>query len=498
MQRAIYIISSFVTALLLTLCTAAAQGVQQPPKYEVRAAWVTTIYGLDWPKAKATSEDGIRRQKEELLDILDRLKAANFNTVLLQTRMRGDVIYPSDLETYNETLTGREGCSPGYDPLAFAIEECHKRGMECHAWMVSIPLGTRKHINAMGRNSVVKRRPDICLTYRNEHYLNPGNPKTKEYLMELTREVITRYDLDGVHFDYLRYPERANNFPDSKEFRKYGAGKSLDDWRRDNITQIVRYIYNGVKALKPWVKVSTSPVGKLRDTSRYTSQNWNAYSVVKQEVDRWLAEGIQDQIYPMMYFRDDAFYPFVLDWHEESHGRQVVPGLGIYFLDPKEGNWKTSDIYRQIHFLRRHGLSGQAYYRTQYLTDNTQEVYDMLRDDLYATPALVPPMTWIDSIAPTPPTELTVDRQPNGYARLSWQPSADNDSSTPEPLYNVYASDSYPVDTSDARCLVAQRVRGTGYTHVRIVPWDEKRYFAVTAVDRYGNESDAATTASPQ
>ena len=111
------------------------------PKHEVRAAWITAVYGLDWPRTKATTPAGIRRQKEELIDILDRLKEANFNTVLFQTRTRGDVLYRSDIEPFNSILTGKTGGDPGYDPLAFAIEECHKRGMECHAWMVTVPLG---------------------------------------------------------------------------------------------------------------------------------------------------------------------------------------------------------------------------------------------------------------------------------------------------------------------------------------------------------------------
>lgn len=484
------------TLYMLATLPQAATAQQELPKYEVRAAWVTSIYSLDWPKAKATSEDGIRRQKEELLAILDRLKAANFNTVLIQTRLRGDVIYPSALETYNESLTGREGRNPGYDPLAFAVEECHKRGMECHAWIVAIPLGPRRHVNSMGNNSVVKKRTGLSVAYHGEYYMNPGNPKTKEYLMDITREIVQNYDIDGVHYDYLRYPERADNFPDRAEFRKYGTGRSLNDWRRDNITEIVRYIYKGVKSLKPWVKVSTSPVGKLRDTSRYTSNRWNAYEVVKQDVGRWLEEGIQDQIYPMMYFRDDAFYPFVLDWDEESHGRHIVPGLGIYFLDPKEGNWKTSDIYRQIHYLRRHGVEGQAYYRVQYLMDNTQGIYDALEGDFYIAPALVPPMTWQDSIAPTQPTGFTARRMADGYTQLQWQASTDNTAGA-QPLYNVYASDTYPVDTDNATNIVAQNVRGTEYTYVRIAPWADHRYFAVTATDRFGNESPAAQLPQP-
>ena len=240
----------------------------QPPKHEVRAAWVTAVYGLDWPSTRATTPANIRKQKAELIEILDKLKAANFNTVLFQTRTRGDVLYRSDIEPFNAILTGKSGGDPGYDPLTFAVEECHKRGMECHAWMVAIPLGGRKHVTSLGKQSVTHRKPQICVPYKREYFLNPGHPETKVYLMSLVREVVERYDVDGVHFDYLRYPERAFRFPDRYDYRKYGNGRSLEQWRRDNLTEILRYIYYGVKKLKPWVKVSTCPVGKYRDTSR--------------------------------------------------------------------------------------------------------------------------------------------------------------------------------------------------------------------------------------
>ena len=172
----------------------------QPPKHEVRAAWITAVYGLDWPQTRTTSPEGIRKQQAELIEILDRLKAANFNTVLFQTRTRGDVLYKSAIEPYNSILTGKVGGDPGYDPLAFAIAECHKRGMECHAWMVTIPLGNRKHVAALGKESVTKKKRAICVPYKREYFLNPGHPQTKEYLMSLVREVVERYDVDGIHY----------------------------------------------------------------------------------------------------------------------------------------------------------------------------------------------------------------------------------------------------------------------------------------------------------
>ena len=466
------------------------------PKREVRAAWVTTVYGLDWPRTRAVSPASIRRQQAELIEILDRLKAANFNTVLFQTRARGDVLYRSDIEPYNAILTGKVGQDPGYDPLAFAVEECHKRGMECHAWMVTIPLGNRKHVAALGNHSVTRKKRAITVPYKREYFLNPGHPETKEYLMKLVGEVVDRYDVDGVHFDYLRYPEYARNFPDRDSFRRYGKGRTLAQWRQDNLTDIVRYIYKGVKARKPWVKVSTSPVGKYQDTRRYSSRGWNALHAVYQDVQGWLAEGIQDQIYPMMYFQGNSFYPFALDWQEQSCGRQVVPGLGIYFLDPKEGTWKIDEIERQVNFLREHGLAGQAHYRVQYLMDDVQGLYERLEKEYYSTPALTPALTWLDSIAPSAPSALQIQKEEEGYWRLTWEPATDNDTRN-APTYVIYASDVWPVDTSDPGNIIAQGVRGTEYLYAPLYPWQRKLYFAVTAVDRYGNEGVCAAVVRP-
>ncbi|KAA6328787.1 hypothetical protein EZS27_022346 [termite gut metagenome] len=459
--------------------------IKAHPKYEVRAAWIATIYGLDWPKNKANDAAGIRRQQEELINMLDKLKAANFNTILLQTRIRGNVIYSSLYESIHPIFTGRVNGYPGYDPLAFAIEECHKRGMECHAWTVTLPLGKQK----LGKESVVRKHPAICILHKGEWYLNPGHPQTKEYLMKIVHEVVERYDIDGVHFDYLRYPEYAPASFDYREYKKYGHGKNLKQWRRDNITGIVRYIYNGVKTLKPWVKISSSPLGKYNDATPYSAKNWNSYHTVYQDAALWLKEGLQDQIYPMMYFRGDSFYSFALDWQKRSNGRQVVPGLGIYLLDSGEANWERKDIEKQIHFIRNFGLEGVAYYRAGYLANDVKGLHSRLTDRLYMAPALHPPMPWLDNVPPTSPTQLTVTHTP-ACILLNWNAATDNDMRN-APSYVIYASDTYPVDTSHSEHIVAQRVTETNYVYIPADAQNHKMYFAVTATDRYGNESGA-------
>ena len=474
----------FLTLLLVMLTSLP---VISQPKYEIRATWLTTLGGMDWPRTKAGNATGIQRQKKELCDILDCLKAANFNTVLLQTRLRGDMIYPSSIETFAESLTGYTGRNPGYDPLAFAIEECHKRGMELHAWIVTIPAGNTRQVKLLGRNSIVQKNRKICKLYKGNWYLDPGNPETQEYLSRIVKEITSQYDIDGIHFDYIRYPEQADNFPDKDSYRRYGKGKELRQWRRDNITDIVRRLYTDIKSIKPWVKVSSSPIGKYRDTNRYPSRGWNAYHVVYQDAQKWLKEGIHDALFPMMYFQGNNFYPFALDWKENNGNRWIIPGLGIYFLSPREQDWPLDEIVRQIHFTRQIKLKGQVYFRNRFLLDNTKGVLDELKENFYTTPALIPPMRWADSIPPSVPSTPSVQQLPNGKLRMSWQESTDN--SNQAVVYHLYGSNTYPVDINQSQNLVATHLIANEYEYAAIFPWLQKQYFAVTAADRFGNES---------
>ena len=468
----------FLTFLLL-LCFILP--VRSQPKQEIRATWLTTLGGMDWPRQKATNAEGIRKQQQELCDILDRLKEAHFNTVLFQTRLRGDLIYPSSIETFPEALTGRTGRNPGYDPLAFAIEECHKRGMELHAWIVTIPVGNTRQVRLLGKHSIVSKNRKICKQFKGSWYLDPGHPETADYLSRIVREIATNYDVDGIHFDYIRYPEQGTRFPDNDTYRKYGKKKNKVQWRRENITSLVRRLYTDIKSIKPWIKVSSSPVGKFASTSRYSSKGWDAYHAVHQDAQGWLKEGIHDALFPMMYFQGNDFYPFVLDWKENDNGRWVVPGLGIYFLSPKEKNWPLEEIARQINFTREEGLGGQAYFRNRFLLDNVKGIYDEVKNGFYTTSALLPPMTWIDSIAPSAPTAPIYEAQADGRVRLAWEASKDNHDLPV--VYHLYASSTYPVDTNDAQNLHTTYLKGTETTV------KEGYYYAVTSTDRYGNES---------
>lgn len=445
---------------LAAVFTLAAQ-----PKYEVRAVWLTTIGGIDWPHSYAGSARSIERQKDELRDILDRLQCANINTVLLQTRIRATTIYPSAYEPWDGCLSGKPGKSPGYDALKFAIDECHRRGMELHAWIVAIPVGKW---NGAGCVRLRKRHPGLVRKIGDEGYLDPEKPQTAEYLADLCAEITGNYDIDGIHLDYIRYHE---TWP-MKVSRRQG---------RTNITNIVRAISRRVKSIKPWVKMSCSPIGKYKDLSRFSSYGWNAYERVCQDAQAWLRDGLMDELFPMMYFRGNQFYPFALDWNEHSYGRIVAPGLGIYFMSPREKDWPLADITREMLTLRHYGM-GHAFFRSKFFTDNVKGIYDFTAQSFNQYPALIPPMTWQSSARPSAPSGLSRRTQEDNVELLSWTPV---DKDTTRIMYNVYSSREYPVNTDDARNLTVVRLRKSSL----IIPHDPTRYYAVTAIDRYGNES---------
>ena len=448
--------------------------VNPNPKYEVRAVWLTTIGGIDWPHSYAQSERSAEKQKEELRAILDRLQKANINTILLQTRIRATTIYPSQYEPWDGCLSGFPGKSPGYDALQFAIDECHKRGMEVHAWVVTIPVGKW---NSYGCRQLRKRFPRLIKRIDQDGYMDPEATQTGCYLAEMCREIVQRYDVDGIHLDYIRYPETW----------KFRISK---DQARGNITRIVEKIHQAVKKEKPWVKMSCSPIGKFDDLSRYWSHGWNAYTKVAQDAQAWLKDGLMDELFPMMYFRGDQFFPFAIDWKEHSYGKIIAPGLGIYFLDPKEGKWNISDITSELYHLRNIG-EGHAFFRNKFLLDNHQGVYDFVTAHFNRYPALVPPMTWESNKRPQQPVTLFIEEN-EGTTTLRWDNSLQYEDGTaiktPSIYNNVYASKEYPVDVHDARNLILTR---TTRRQLKTRTGNTPTYYAVTTTDGFGNESRA-------
>lgn len=461
---------------------------KEHPLRETRAVWLTTIGGLDWPRIKATDATSREQQKLELIRILDSYKRANINTVIFQTRVRAALLYPSKIEPWELSLTGKHGQSPGYDPLAFCIEECHKRGMELHAWVVCIPIGTKERQKGYESYSLVKKHPELVKTAKGgEMFMIPGKPETADYIANICKEIVENYDVDGISLDYIRYPESTFNYSDDELYPR-ASSMSKAEWRRENITRIVRRVHDVVKPIKPWVKLSSSPIGKYADTRRYSAGGWNCYNAVWQDPKLWLRENYQDMLFPMMYFTGDNYYPFLFDWLENANGHPIVPGLGIYFLDPREGRWTLNEVRAEMHTARNSGIGGIAFYRGEFLTNNYKGIYETTCNEFFPYPALTARMTWMgDTIAPSAPTSIIYKK-----GILYWQ--------APQPpkgglLYNVYGSNLYPVDITKAENLLTVNLRDTHWTlNARA---QKLRHYAITAIDRFGNESPALQEKKP-
>ncbi|MBQ5644132.1 MAG: family 10 glycosylhydrolase [Bacteroidaceae bacterium] len=464
---------------------------KQPPKYEYRAVWITTIENLDWPRTKVKNPCDVERQKREMEVLLDSLQAMHINTVLLQVRVRGDVIYPSAIEPFSHVLTGVSGKDPGYDPLSFAIAECHRRGMQLHAWLVTLPLGKVEHVRRLGRNALPNKKNSLCTRYKGSWYMEPGNPATAVYITSLVKEIVQNYDVDGIHLDYVRYPDSVDGYPDGSLYRKHGNGESLASWRRSNITAIVSSVYLAVKELKPWVRVSCAPLGKHDNLTRYSSLGWDAYNTVFQDAQGWLRDGIMDIVFPMLYFDGNNFYPFVRDWCENNNGRHIVPGIGIYRLSPQHGGWPSIEIERQMRTSRSAAADGVMMFRTAHLVGNISGARDIYTK-VFDTPALVPPMEWV-SPAPATPSSVGCVRDMEGVT-LQWSsvPAPDG---YPPVRYNLYAVPGDSVDVENSLNLVATSLNDTCYRYR--CRTNKNIAMAVTAVNACGVESEPLFVTAP-
>lgn len=443
------------------------------PATEIRAVWLTTNWGLDWPKKGKSVEE----QKRELLTILDEFQKDNFNVVLFQVRAQGQVFYKSNLERMSPYFNSGNG----FDPLAFTIKAAHERNMECHAWITTFPVEKAK---VSKRGVLLEKRP-IFYKYVNNHwFLDPGRPETRDKLVLIAKELVTNYDIDGLHLDYIRYPDNPKQFDDNDTYKLYGKGKEKAQWRRDNVSKIVFDIYDTVKATKNWVQVSSAPIGKYKAIKRH--DGWTAYESVLQDAGYWMREGKHDILFPMMYTKGNEFYPYVDKWLETSNDRYIVPGLGAYQMEESERNWEVGDITDQMTFTRTKEVQGQAYFRAGQILNDKKGIRGSIRS-FYKYPAKLPPLKWLSDKEPNHPEQFQVFKDDKGQLVLQWTAPDNDDRYT----YNLYFSDQANLDTTDAEGLLVTNLHRNQFTFPASVG-EYGFYYFVTASDRYHNESQPA------
>lgn len=449
-------------------------------KNAIRAVWLTTAYGLDWPHGRA------EQSRAEMDRMLDSFAELNINTVMFQCRIRGDVVYKSSIEPVNRIFRDFD-----YDPLRYVADACHKRGMQCHAWIVCIPVGTDNLVRSHGNASVVRKNRNIVLKSAGQWYMDPASQETANHIAAVASEIVRKYDVDGIHLDYIRYPDNYRSFPTSKWANSRNAARL----RRDNITNIVRKVSEEVRNADCNVEVSCATIGKYNDTGRYSSFGWNAYESLGQDVATWLENGYVDVVYPMFYFRDNDFYPFLADWKERFGTERVVPVLGVYKLDVSEGDWQLGEVERQINFCRSLGFGNIGFYRAGYLTENTKGIFSTLKNQ-YMYSEVFRPRVLSGKKQEThvgKPVGVSAGLS-SGCLTLKWsEPEGGNGKIT----YIIYGSDSLPVDTSNPDNIIDIGIEECIYRYIPVYQSEEFRYFAVSAIDESGNESEPVYISMP-
>ena len=380
---------------------------------EMRGLWVATVRNIDWPKDTSNAE----RQRAELIDILDRAATAGFNTIVFQVRPAADAVYRSSLEPWGAMLTGRQGTDPGYDPLAFAVEQAHARGLELHAWINPFRAGNAKDSAALAPTHLFNARRDLVRVYGSQLWLDPGDTAVQQHVMRVLTDIVRRYDIDGIHADdyFYPYPEkdssgRALDFPDSATYAHSGSTRARDDWRRDNIDGFIERLYREAHQLKPDIKVGMSPFGIWRPGNPPSVAGFDAYASIYADSRKWLRSGWVDYLTPQLYWAISSpqqSFPALLDWWigENVLGRHVWPGLATYRVNNGTPTaFGTNEIADQIKLTRaRLRAPGHVMFNTTTTLkrDNGAVLKTIL--PLYAERAIVPASPWIDSVPPPAP-----------------------------------------------------------------------------------------------
>ncbi|MEM7725540.1 MAG: family 10 glycosylhydrolase [Cyanobacteria bacterium P01_A01_bin.45] len=385
---------------------------------EFRGAWITTVWNSDWPSKAGLP---VSEQKAELVKILDQLKKLNFNAVILQVRPEGDALYASKYEPWSAWLSGTQGKAPSpyYDPLEFAIAQCHQRNMELHAWFN--PYRAKTSVSR-GRNiypHMAVTSPQYVYRWGNQLWMDPGAKAVQDRAFNVIMDVVKRYDVDGIHLDdyFYPYPISGKSFPDSKTYsayRKTGGRLDIKNWRRDNVNRMVERLYQGIKSAKPNVQFGISPFGIYRPGYPAGIRGLDAYDVLYADAKKWLEQGWLDYIAPQLYWRIDQTaqsYSTLLKWWTSINPRKrhIYAGNNIARLDGKA--WKNQEIIKQITISRSlsSNLSlGNIFFSMDSISRNRQSIAEKFQYAIYTQPALPPAMTWRDANPPSLPNIVQV------------------------------------------------------------------------------------------
>lgn len=468
---------------------------QKPPtpQREFRGAWVASVVNIDWPSKTGLSSD---EQRAELSAIMDRAVQLKLNAIILQIRPSCDALYQSRLEPWSEYLSGQTGKPPDpiYDPLEFAVEQAHKRGIELHAWFN--PYRARHFMakSDLSSDHIGRMHPELVKSYGKYLWLDPGEKAVVDHSLEVVLDVVKRYDIDGVHIDDYFYPYKEKDsagkiipFPDDTSWGRYrssGGQLSRDDWRRDNVNRFIERLYNSVKKEKPWVKVGISPFGIWRPGNPVSIRGLDSYDELYGDSRLWLRKGWLDYCTPQLYWKisqSGQQYPVLLKWWVEQNAkkRHIWPGNHISRVD--EGGksaWPASEIVDQISRTRaQSGASGNIHFSMKSLMNDASPLSSTLESSVYSQPAIVPASPWLGREPLGKPT-ISVKEAPSLQVRqIEWTATGKGKVwqwLVQKQINGKWLTDVYPSEQNSFKII-------TDSTD------SSNPIVAITPIDRYGN-----------
>ena len=488
------------SALAAVLLAIAALPMSSGVKREVRSVWMATVWALDWPSSTSSTT----AQKNEMVKYLDVLQKNNFNAVYFQVRTMSDAFYKSSYEPWSSYLTGTRGKDPGWDPLAFVVEECHKRGMECHAWVNPYRFSTGSNWSTAQDQAL--KSAGMLLAYtksdgKTTTILNPGLESVRKRIVDVCKEIISNYDVDGLVFDDYFYPEGipvTSSAGDYDLWQKSGASMTFGDWRRNNVNQMVADVYKMVQQQKPYVRFGISPAGAACTSAAVAAKHgidrcpvasdWQYDGIFSNPV-AWLEAGTIDYISPQLYWKTNhktnPFGPMTKWWSyvAKHFGRHHYASHSISFLNSSNTTSDWEEIGKQVQFSRdytENEAPGAVFYSAAYVTGKKQSGFgEWLQVNKFQNKALTPAIDWKKSDL----EKVQVSALNKRATVLSWT-GVDN------VRYSVYAvPESVNVETLDSN-IPAEYLLGVSYKTTYTMPDDKKSgyNYAVCVLDRYGNE----------
>lgn len=503
---------------LLLICTLFQTNLlAQPPKRELRSAWITTFLSLDWPRSTNAT-----LQQSDFESRLDAIKNSRLNAVYVQVRSECDALYAGGTEPWSSVLTGTQGNPPNpfYDPLQFMLQAARNRGLEFHAWFNPFrAVNNFNNINNYAATHIARTRPEWLLAQENLRILNPGIPAVRDYIIGVILDVVRRYDIDGVHLDDYFYPyppsNPANRFNDDMAYQADPRGfpntiTGRNDWRRDNINLFIQRLYDSVRTVKPWVKFGISPFGIWRnqnsDANGSATNGLQSFSDVFADSRLWMQNGWVDYLTPQIYwsigFAAANYGVLAPWWNNHAFGRHIYIGHAAYKIAANSDlNWNNpSQINNQVRLNRSFAnIYGSTFFRLQNIIDNPLQFRDSLLQHVYQTPfALLPRMPWRNNTEPPAPSNLTATVNGNRVV-LNWT-RPDNTLPETERIrhFVVYRSTALPIDTANAANIIFRSdTYGTNtYSDEPPNPANTVYHYAVTALNRFHNESALSNTAA--